>query len=453
MDTTSPKTTRPRMIVALMETFGLRLWAAVLVASLLALLGVAAIIWIVLSSPPRVITITSGPPGSSFQRNAERYKAELAKHGVELRILSSGGSLENLKRLQAPESGVDIGFVQGGLTEGVPPPNLVSLGSIAYQPLWLFYRGAPISRLSELASRRIAVGAVGSGTRALAMTLLLANGVTPQQATLVEDDAERASGGLIEGRLDAVFLMGDSAPTQVLRTLLRTPEVQLYDFTQADAYVRRYPYLNKTVLPQGSFDLGKNLPARNVTLLSPTVELVAKKGLHPALTDLVLGVAQGIHRRASLLQKQGEFPAPLEHEFTLSEDALRYYKSGKGVVYRLVGSFWVANLINRVLLALVPLILVLVPAMRVLPLIYRWSIQLRLYRCYRPLMLLERDAAGPLTKARGEELLARLDIVEQAVNRLRVPASFADQFYELRQHIVFVRRRIRLAMLSASSAH
>jgi TRAP-type uncharacterized transport system substrate-binding protein len=443
------KTVHPRMVVALMETFGLSLTVALVITVLLALIGLLAVIWIVHSAPPRTLTITSGPPGSTFQRFANSYEKILASNGIKLRILPSQGSLENLQRLQSDQPGVDIGFVQAGLTEGMKLDGLVSLGSVAHQPLWVFYRGTKrISRLAELAGLRVAVGTLGSGTRVLALSLLQTNGITGAPTVLLDLDAEAATASLLEGKLDAVFLMGDSAPLQTLRTLVRSPEVQAYSFTQADAYARRFTYLNKIVLPQGAFDFGKNLPGQDIVLIGPTVELVARQGLHPTLSDLLVEAAKEVHGRSSLLQKRGEFPAPLEHEFTLSADALRYYKSGAGLLYRTIGSFWLASLINRILVVFVPVVLVLVPALRLLPWVYRWRIQLRIYRCYRPLLLLERDAAAPLTAPQQRALLQRLEEIEAAVNLLRVPASFADQFYGLRFHIDFVRARLQAARLS-----
>jgi TRAP-type uncharacterized transport system substrate-binding protein len=390
--------------------------------------------------------LTSGPEGSSFHRWGAAYQKALAKHGVTLEIIPSAGSLDNLRRLQAPDSAVDIGFVSGGIAKEENLENLMSLGSIAYQPLWVFYRSpAPITLLSQLTGKRIGVGVAGSGTRELALTLLQANGISGAPTTFSDLDADAAAEALLKGQLDAVFLMGDSASLQTLRGLVRAPEVQLFTFTQADAYVRRNAYLNKIMLPQGSIDLGKNLPANDVTLIGPTVEFVARDGLHSALSDLLLEVAKGVHGRSNLLQKRGEFPAALEHEFPLSDDAVRYYKSGKSFLYRAVGSFWVASLLNRVLVAVVPLILVLIPAMRMLPVIYRLGIQLRLYRCYRPLLRIERESFNPLTVGRVEELLRELDEIEVAVNRLKVPASFADRFYWLRSHLSFVRDRLKAA--------
>ncbi len=445
MDAPKKKNRFP-LVAMLTETFGFSPALASVTALGVGTLCAVALLWVVRSAPPDTIVITSGPAGSSFRRFADSYQKILATHGVTLEILPSQGSLENLQRLQSPGARVDVGLVQGGLTKDAKLDGLVSLGSVAYQPLMIFYRSpAPISRLAELAGRRIAVGATGSGTRALALTLLEANGITGEPTTFVDLDAGAAAAGLLEGRIDAVFLMGDSAPIQLLRNLIRTPNVQLFNFTQADAYVRRYPYLNRIELPEGSIDLGKDLPAKDVALVGPTVELVAREDLNPALSDLLLDTAKEVHGNAGLLQKRGEFPAPLEHEFKISDDARVYYKSGMGLLYRVFHSFWLASMLNRVLVALVPLAIVLIPAIRFFPVAYRWSIQLRIYRCYRPLLRLEREVADALTRERREELLRRLDEIEAEVNRLKVPASFASQFYELRTHLVFVRQRLTAA--------
>lgn len=447
-----PKKKYPRMVSALIETFGFNPTFATILVVLLGIVSAAAILWFVRSAPPRTLVITTGPAGGSFQRYAGEYAKLLAKEGVTLRILPSQGSFENLTRLKSGEQGVDIGFVIGGVADTTEPnalAGLESLGSVAHQPLWIFYRGKKTySRLSELAGLRLAIGAPGSGTRAIALTLLTANNVTAKDATFLDLEADAAAAALQEGKLDAVFLMGDSAPSTTLRALVRSTDVQLFNVAQADAYVRRQTFLDRIELPQGSIDLGKNLPASDVVLVGPTVELVARKGLHPALCDLLLEIAKEVHGKASLLNKRGEFPAPLEHEFTLNEDALRYYKSGKGFVYRTIQPFWVANVVNRVLVVFVPAVLVLIPAIRFLPFVYRLTIQLRIIRCYRPLLQLERDLKSTTSPEERRRMLDRLDEIEAGVNELKVPASFGDQFYILRVHVAFMRERLK-AMAAA----
>jgi hypothetical protein len=240
-----------------------------------------------------------------------------------------------------------------------------------------------------------------------------------------------------------VFLMSDSIATKVLRELTRDTSVRLFSFVQADGYVRRIGILNKLQLPRGALDLGRNIPAEDLYLIGPTVHLVARDSLHPALSDLLLEAAREVHGSAGLFRKRGEFPAAHEGEFRISPDASRYYASGKSFLYRSF-PFWMASLIARVLAVLVPVVLLLVPAMKIAPVIYRWRIESRIYRWYRVLLELERDAfkpsAGP---ERREELLRQLDHIEAAVNRNAVPASFGDLFYGLRGHIGFVRKNLK----------
>jgi TRAP-type uncharacterized transport system substrate-binding protein len=356
-------------------------------------------------------------------------------------VLPSEGSLQNLQRLQDPGFKVDVGFVQGGVSNGPSAVKLYSLGSLYYQPLLVFYRGKPIGPLSELKGKKLAIGPVGSGTRSLALALLQLNGITNGSETVLEDiEAEPAAKALQAGTVDAIFLMGDSASPQLMRHLLLDQDIRLLDFPQATGYARRISYLNKLELPQGSIDFGKNIPARDVSLVAPTVELLARPHLHPALSDLLIEAAQEVHGNASLLKKKNEFPAPLEHDHPISSEASRFYKSGKSFLYRSL-PFRLASVTNRVLVAFVPIIVLLIPAVRLLPILLRLGVRLRIYKWYRALLALERDAHNWPPEKRPE-LSHRLDLIEREVNRMKVPASFADQYYTLRNSIGIVRARL-----------
>ena len=432
-------TAKPSRLTMIMEIFGVSR-AITITALLFAVLVLAGAVFLfVESAPPGTITITSGPEGSIFHTNAVRYARILARYGVKLNVLTSQGSLENLDRLCDPSFRLDVGFVQGGVTNGASG-KLVSLGSIAHQPLLVFYRGAPVELLSSLAGKRIAIGPVGSGTRSLALTLLEANGIKPGGTnTLLDWEPKQASKALLDGTVDAVFLMGEDASVAVIRELMRAPDVHLLNFRQAAAYSRRFSYLGVIEFPQGAIDFGRNIPPQDVYLVGPTVDLIARENLHPALSDLLLGAAREVHGKATLLQQKGEFPTPLEHDIQLSADAARYYKSGKGFFYRYL-PFWLASLTSRIVVVFVPTIVVLIPVLRSIPVFYRWRIRSRIYRWYRALLLLEKDLFGESDPGKLEQLLKRLDEIEKAVNRMKVPASFADQFYGLRGHINFVRQ-------------
>jgi hypothetical protein len=425
------------------DTFGLGPGVALSAIIFTALVLIIATFWFFYSAPPNTIIITSGDEGSLFQRNAEKYAKILARKGVKLKILPSEGSLENLERLADPKFHVDVGFVQTGVAKGQNIDNLVSLGSISYEPLFLFCRAdKSFHLLSQFSSKRLAIGEEGTGTNVLALELLALNGIKPGGATtLLEIDDEEAEKALLEGKIDGAFMMGDSASSKTMRDLLRQPGITAFNFSQADAYTRRINYLNKLVLLEGSIDFGKNVPGHNINLLSPTVELIARTDLHPALSDLLLEAATEVHSRAGRYQRQGEFPSPLEHEYRISSDAQRFYKSGKSFLYRYL-PFWMASFLNRILVVIVPMILVLIPGLKSIPVIYRWRIHLRILRWYRALLVLESDLSPNVTSEKREELLNRIDQIEQTVNNMKVPASFADQFYSLRSHIAIVRARL-----------
>lgn len=440
---TSPKILLQRTLARLNALFGRGL---VISMSSILLIGLAvsmAAFMFLNTAAPRTLTISSGPVGSSFQRNAERYQKILAREGVALKILPSDGSSDNLKNLANPKGAADIGFVLGGEARDAKFDNLVSLGSVAFQPLMIFYTGAPRKLLSDFKGGRINIGPPGSGTHALALTLLKANGIVPGESTrLDETDLTDPEKELRERRVDAVFLMSDSTATEAMRGLMRDQDVRLFSFVQADAYVRRIGTLNKLHLPRGALDFGKDVPPEDVYLIGPTVNLVVRDSLHPALSDVLLEAAREVHGGPGIFRKRGEFPAPNEGEFRLSPDASRYYASGKTFLYRTF-PFWLASLVARVLAFLVPLVLLLIPALKLAPAVYRWRIESRIYRWYRVLLDLERDAFAPSAGAeRREELLRQLDHVEAAVNRILVPASFGDLFYGLRGHIEFVRRKL-----------
>ena len=436
-------TTILRLMTPSMDAFGLSRGAALTAFILIIVALVLAVFWFFKTAPPKTLTIASGPPGSSFATNAERYRPILARNGVTLKIVESRGSLENLQLLSGDSAPVEIGFVQGGVTNTEGKGKLVSLGSVSFEPLFVFYRAnSNVTLLSQLAGKRLAIGASGSGTHILALSLLKLNGITPGGPTQLSDlDSEAAISALLADKMDAIFLMGDSASRDQIRQMLLTPGIQLYDFTQADGYSRSITYLNKLVLPQGSIDFGKNIPAHDVALIGPTVELLARPNLHPALSDLLLDAAREVHGKPSLLRRRNEFPAPLEGDYPISTDAARFYNSGKGFLYGTL-PFWLASIVRRVMVAFVPAVVLLIPGLRVIPALFRLRIRLLLYRWYRALLTLERGVMSDTLEESREQSVAKLNTIETEVNRMKVPASFADQFYSLRQHIDYVRARI-----------
>ena len=394
------------------------------------------------SAPPSHIRMVSGPPDSSYRTLAERYKKIIEAHGVKVELVASAGALDNLQQLAHPKSTIDVGFVQGGLTDGVDIARLVSLGTVFTQPLMVYYRlPQEIDRLTALRGKRVAIGPPGSGTHALALKLLKANEMDETSATLSNEHGQDAARLLAEGKLDAAFLMGDSATPQVMRGLREAAGVRLMSFRQAEGYVRRLKFLTHLTLPEGAMDLGKDYPSEAVSLVGPAVELCARKDLHPAVSDLLIAAAREIHSGPGLYRKAGEFPAPLEHDFPISADAERYYKSGGQFLYKRL-PFWLASLVDRVLVVVVPLFVIVVPATRAAPSLYRWRVRSRIYRWYGALMAIEREMTLARSPEDRQAIAHKLDDIQHAVDEIKTPLSFADQLYVLRDHVAMVRRRL-----------
>jgi len=413
---------------------------AVVLASLV--VGVLAFVFLN-SAPPTTLTMAAGPDGSAFHAVAEQYRKILAREGVTLKTVPSPGSRDNLSKLENRNSGVDIGFVVGGETEVADGPRLVSLGSVSYQPLMIFYRGKPRTLLSDFKGRRIDVGLEGSGAAALSQRLLEANGIKAGDGTQVGHAASDVSvKELLAGRIDALFAMSDATPTAVMRQLLRDPDIHLFEFVQAEGYSHRFTFLNRLVLPRGAIDFGEDIPSQDIDLVAPTVELVARADLHPALSDLLLEAAREVHGRAGLYKKAGEFPKAQEHDFPISADAARYYASGRGFFYRTF-PFWIASLIERILAIVVPMTIILIPGIKIAPAVFRWRTESRIYRWYAVLQRIDRDSHElPLHPEGFDALLHRLDHMEASVIKLTVPQAYGDLLYDLRAHIGIVRKHL-----------
>ncbi len=428
-------------------------WQDLFYVGLPALLLLAAGFWLaaqfVRPAPPRQITLGTGTEGSGYQRFAARYKDILQGYGITLIERPSAGSLENLQALRNKQSGLDAAFIQGGGTNVQDTDHLHSLGGLYDEPLWIFYRaelarnepGGRLDQLLQLRGRRIAIGSAGSGTQKLALELLEANGLTTPPTELFEQGGLETAEALREGRLDAVMTVG---PTQsaLVWSLLYAEEIRLMSLGHAQAYARRLPYLQNLTLPRGAIDLVRDIPSQDVHLLAPLATLVVRDDLHPALVDLLLQAAKEVHGEAGVFQKPNEFPQATPVDFPLSPEAERYYKSGKSFLQRYL-PFWLATLIDRMIVFLVPIIALLIPVLRFAPPLYGWRVRSRIFRRYGELKLLEGELELDASRHTQAEWLARLDVIEKKVNHLPTPLPFSDMLYTLRGHIELVRAAIR----------
>jgi hypothetical protein len=224
----------------------------------------------------------------------------------------------------------------------------------------------------------------------------------------------------------------------MVQMLLQTPGIRLADFAQAEAYARRFPFMSPVVLPRGVVDLARDIPPQDVRLVAPTATLVAHESLHPALVQLFVQAAQQVHGVPGWFARKGEFPNAADNERPVAAEAQRLYRSGVPWLQRYL-PFWAANLADRMWVALLAIIAVLIPLSRVLPPLYEFRIRSRVFRWYGQLRAVE-DAQG---RKPNDELLRELDDIESRVGRVTIPLSYADELYALRGHIQMVRRRLQ----------
>jgi TRAP-type uncharacterized transport system substrate-binding protein len=402
--------------------------------------------WLIDPSPPSHVTISTGQENGAYEEFGKKYARALKQQHITVTLKRSLGSQENLQRLNDPQSGVDIAFVHSGSTKQAEAERkgLVSLGSLFTEPIWLFLRDTTdVTQLTQLKGMKINVGPEGAGVPQLFKKILSVNGVEPADLTLGALENTPATVALLEGRIDG--LVFSSAPEELLiQMLLQTPGIKLFDFAQAEAYTRRFPFLSHVVLPRGIVDLGRDLPPKDYHLIAPTATLVARENLHPALIDLFVQAASDIHGGAGWFRKQGEFPTASYTEIPVARDAEKYYKNGSPFLQRYM-PFWVANFFERMWVVIVALSALILPLSRIVPPLYVWKVRSRVYRWYGQFRTVEQAVEDVPQNKRPEVYpaqLARLSEIEERVNQISIPLSFAEEVYGLRSHINFVRKRI-----------
>jgi TRAP-type uncharacterized transport system substrate-binding protein len=424
---------------------------------LLALVLLFGAYYLLKPQPPKRVVLATGSDQGAYAAFGKRYQEELKRYGIDVVLRPTVGSRENLRLLQDPKENVQVAFVQGGSISAQPAegakeedekPPVMSLGSVFYEPLWLFYRADVGKKLSkdgvirEFAQFRglnVNVGARGSGIPGVMSRLMAANLMDRDDIKRSNLDLVPGVVALLEGKLDAVAMV--SAPeSQLVQMLLQTPGVRMYEFAQAEAYVRRYRFLNAVTLPRGVVDLSRNVPPQDVVLVAATCSLVAREDLHPALVQLFVQAASRIHSGAGWIARAGQFPTAQNTEFPLARDAERYYRTGPPALQRYL-PFWVANLVDRMWVAFISIIVILIPLSRILPPLYTFRIRSRVFRWYRDLRRIE-DELGHKQADRAR-LLKDLDKLEAKAERVHVPLAYTDELYSLRSHIALVRARLK----------
>jgi TRAP transporter TAXI family solute receptor len=396
-------------------------------------------------APPKRVVISTGAEGGAYFRYAKAYVPAFNAVGVKVDIRTSAGSVENAARLADETSDVDFAFIQSGIGDSKLEKGLVSLGAIAYEPLWIFLNspagGFHAGRISDLSGMRIGVGPPGSGSRKVALELLKDSGVTEQMARLVEEPIAESVRKLKTGGLDALVFIA-ALDTPFIQDLFQTPNVTVMSLELADAYARRLPALSRFVIPQGVVDPVHKVPAQDVITLAATANLVAKDETHPALMYLMLKTAQEIHMKPTLASRTAEFPSLVfAQDYEISDEAKRYHKEGEPFLYKYL-PFGLANFLSRFLVILVPALALLLPLTDWIPKVQSFSLKRKFFKHYDEIRAVDLSVANLSTPDALAAAHADLNAIEARINAIKAPTMYSSMPYDLRDHIDLVRVRL-----------
>ena len=423
-----------------------RYWPYFSPAAILAIL-LAAGVYIVATLPPRTIVMATGPEGGANYGLGGRYRQILAKSGIDLKLLPTSGSLENLRLLSDPKSGVSVGLLQDGVAEGAETSGVEALGTIGYEPLWLFRRSGVGGTLGALAGKRVSIGPEGSGARSFALDVLKRTKTEGTIGELLGFPPQVAAEKLIAGNIDAAFIVtGWDSPA--VQWLINASGVELTSFDRADALVTLYPFLTKVTLPRGIFDLANDRPPADIQLLASKSILAVRADLHSALQYLLLTAATEIHSRSGIFQKAEQFPIAESVNLPLSADAARFHKSGRPFLQEQL-PFWFAVLIGKALLVLVPLVAVAYPIFRFLPVLYDWMMRSKIDHLYGEMRSVENTMEDQSHDLDAPAMMARIDQLEQRAIHLPLPTSYDSSLYTVRMHIGLLRSHLKSILANA----
>jgi uncharacterized protein len=398
--------------------------------------------------PPKAITISAGAEGGAYFEYAKKYAAVLEKNGVKTTILTSTGSIQNIARLKLPEGekeSADIAFLQGGLIDEDTKEGLISLGSLYYEPLWIFYRTSkwpqPIDHIPKLQGSIINIGVESSGTRKLALQLLKLNELKEGSYTASSLAPKDAAQALKSGSIDAMMMVS-AANGPIVKELLTTNGVAAMNLSRADALTRLVPALSKVTLPRGAVSLIDDIPSADINAVASTATLAAKDDLHPAISYLLIKTATQLHGGPQLLSNAREFPSITKYqELDVPDDVDKLYKQGAPFLYKHL-PFWLANLLYRLWVLLIPLGAAMITLSDALPKLLGFQGNRQIMAIYKEARLLEAEVlSGPKTLP-AEPFNSRLDRLYVRTSKVKVPSDFVKSIFELRSHLDLVAQSI-----------
>jgi TRAP-type uncharacterized transport system substrate-binding protein len=407
--------------------------------------AVSVVILLAKPAPPDHVLMGTGSEGGSYEELAKKYVNYFKKNGVTLELIKTSGAEDNIKRLKDREDRLQAAFIQGGLiSNSAQAKGLMSLGSIGYEPVWIFHRKDlfPDSLLTQedFMNVPISIGQPGSGTYQHALRLLKLNDFTLTD-NFKKMSNEEAVEAFKNGTIHAVIMV-DGLDSANVQAMLKDPRARMAGFKRAEAFSRLLPIYHLLTIPEGSLDLARNEPPKDIKTITTTTNIVIDPNMHPAIQLLFLQAAEKINSGQSFFSSYGEFPGFKESIIEESDIAKNFYQNGPPRLLEYM-PFWLAEFLNRMLILLLPLGAFAYPIIKSMP-GYRTSrARSRINEVYGALKLFEQELENNFDPTKENEYLKTIDELDHRAHKLRVPRSLVSEYYTLRTSIDFVRQLIQ----------
>jgi TRAP transporter TAXI family solute receptor len=291
----------------------------VLPVVVLGLVGVAASAFFLVREHTRTyrLVLASGGSTGEYYAFSQAFAEVVARNHptIDLEVIETNGSVENMELIK--DNAAQLALVQSD-TPVQPPVRAVAL--LFPEMFHLLARAdAGIDSVADLRGKRVALMPENSGSYALFWPLAQHYGLTAETMTTLPMPADQASAALATGEVDALFrviTLGNPAVAE----LLQTDAIRLTAIDQVDALRLSLPYLNAQIIPKGTYNGGRPIPAADLPVVAVNALLVAHEDLPAKVVNALTSTLHqhrnelvAIYPRAAMirLDTSGDLGLPL----------------------------------------------------------------------------------------------------------------------------------------------
>lgn len=417
------------------------------IAAILIVLLIAGVVVYLKPFPFTGITIATSYEGGDWYQFGKGAIASLKEHDIDVEVVVTNGAVENAEKLNDSKSGVNAGFVYGAALSKDQQKELYSLGSVSYDPVWIFYRNelvGKIKNIQDFTKYRVALGPKKSGSYILAKKFFEFNGINIEtNSNFLSSSWEDSRTNFLSGKTD-VYIFVATMLDPLVEELINSPDMTLFNLPNAPAYQKRFNYLDAVVIPAGSINIEKNIPAHDISLVATTTTLAVRKDLHPSLQLALLVASKQFIQDSSKLffSKRNEFPAYVDPSIPISPIARNFYNYGppKSAEYL---PYWLVVFFDRFWFLVLIAFAVIYPLSKLNFHLRRFRFIIRKRPLYELLLNMEKEIADKkLPNEEKEKLLKKLETIHKHAHQHFIPVGEETDYFLFVNALQLLRNKI-----------